>query len=292
MTPPAAAGWSDLGDGIRVRRSRVYAMNSVLLVEDDHALVVDPGVLPSELDDLAAAVRGHTSHEPTLFFTHGDWDHVLGLPWWPRARTVGHDGLAAELRAGREAILAEAEKTAAAAGETWERGFAPFRPDHTVSGLHVTRIGPWHLVFRDARGHSATMLSMHVPQLRLLVAGDMLSDVEIPILTAPADGFVRTLRDLAPLVEQGAVERLVPGHGTPAVGAEAATARVRADLGYLEALERDAAAAAAGGATRDDAVSAAVAHHPAAAAAGMDEVHRANAAIVFDARAGARRGTR
>lgn len=53
-----ASSWTDLGDGVHVRRSRAYEMNPVVLARDGHALVVDPGVLPSEMADLAAPVTG------------------------------------------------------------------------------------------------------------------------------------------------------------------------------------------------------------------------------------------
>ena len=63
-------------------------MNSVVLEHRDHSVLVDPGVLPSELDDLARALASVAPQSLTLIFTHGDWDHVLGRPWWPGAAIV------------------------------------------------------------------------------------------------------------------------------------------------------------------------------------------------------------
>jgi len=111
MTP-----WTDLGGGVLVRQSRVFWMNSALLLDREHAVLVDPGVLPSELDDLAAAVRAAAPRAVTLVFTHAHWDHVLGRPWWPGAATVGHGELAAELRREAGAIL-EAARRHAGPGE-------------------------------------------------------------------------------------------------------------------------------------------------------------------------------
>ena len=84
MTPTSSA-WTDGGPGVRVRQSRVYWMNSVVLLDREHTVIVDPGVLPSELDDLAREVQALSPHRVTLIMTHGDWDHVLGAPWWPGA---------------------------------------------------------------------------------------------------------------------------------------------------------------------------------------------------------------
>ena len=94
----AGAAWTDLAGGVRVRQSRAFAMNSVLLLDRRHTVVVDPGVLPSELDDLARAVDEASPARVTLFFTHAHWDHVLGRPWWPKAKTLAHDRCAEEMR--------------------------------------------------------------------------------------------------------------------------------------------------------------------------------------------------
>src|SRR5262245_50220524 len=101
------SSWTDLGGGIRVRQSRAYRMNSTLLLHPEHAVVIDAGVLPSELDELAAATREAGSRAVTLLMTHAHWDHVLGRPWWPGARVVAHDAFAPEVARDLEHIRAE-----------------------------------------------------------------------------------------------------------------------------------------------------------------------------------------
>ena len=87
--------WTDLAPDLRVRQSRAYRMNSVLLLHRDHAVLVDPGVLPSEMDDIARAVDEAGSGRATLVFTHAHWDHVLGRTWWPATATIAHDAFGA-----------------------------------------------------------------------------------------------------------------------------------------------------------------------------------------------------
>ncbi len=246
-SPAPAPVWTDLGAGVRVRQSRAFMMNSALLLDREHALVIDPGVLPSELDELAAGSRETAAAHTSLFLTHAHWDHVLGRPWWPDAEVIAHDRFASEVHSGEAETLARAQETATRHGERWTRGFTAFRPRYPVSGLHYTRRGPWHLVFRDAFGHSDSQLSLHLPDRRLLFAADMLSDVEIPMLDRPPSVYRRTLEPLLQLAESGAVETLVPGHGSIARGAEAVLVRLREDLAYLDALERGAAQAVRAG---------------------------------------------
>jgi glyoxylase-like metal-dependent hydrolase (beta-lactamase superfamily II) len=210
---------------------------------------VGPGVLPTELDDIARVALGAEPLEVTLFLTHAHWDHVLGRAWWPRARTLAHDRFAGEVMTERAAIAREAEALAAKHGERWERGFAPFTPDTAVSGLRFMRLDPWRLVLRDAPGHSASAVTIHLPDHGVLVAGDLLSDVEIPGLDGPPAVYRDTIEGLWPLADGGAIETLVPGHGTIARGRDAVLARFEHDLGYLRSLEhavREARAAGRG----------------------------------------------
>lgn len=239
------SAWTDLGGGVRVRQSRAYAMNSVLLLESDHAVLVDPGVLPSELDDLVVASRAATG--VGLVFTHSHWDHVLGRPWWPRASVVAHAGLAAALAGHAAAIAADADACTRGLGEPWMRGFTPFAPDVATRGETGVTHGPWRLVLRDAPGHCDDQVTVHLPARRLLVVGDMLSDLEIPWLDREPAVYRRSVTDILRLVEAGEVETLVPGHGAIAVGAAAARERIRRDLRYLEALEEGVREARAGG---------------------------------------------
>ncbi len=222
---------------MRARQSRAFWMNSLLLLDPAHAVIVDPGVLPAELDDLAAAVAPIRPAHVTLLFSHGHWDHVLGRPWWPGAQTLAHQRFAAEVTAGAARILRKAETLAAEHGVPWTRGFEPFAPDVVVAGERLIQLGPWALTLRDAPGHCPSQVSVHVSERRLLFAADMLGDIEIPILDGPCAIYQRTLEPLLPLFESGAVETLVPGHGSVARGAPACAARIARDLQYLHALE-------------------------------------------------------
>jgi glyoxylase-like metal-dependent hydrolase (beta-lactamase superfamily II) len=69
------------------------------------------------------------------------------------------------------------------------------------------------------------------------VAGDYLSDVEIPMISPGGSvaEYRATLARLAPLAE--AAEAIVPGHGAPADRAKALQI-LDEDLEYLDALER------------------------------------------------------
>ncbi len=279
MTP-----WTDLGGGVHVRQSRVFWMNSALLLEREHAVLVDPGVLPSELDDLAAAVSRGGAPAVTLVFTHSHWDHVLGRPWWPEAGTVGHAGLAAELRREAGAILGEASGHAARAGESWSRGFQPFEPDLAVEEERSLALGPWQLVLRGAPGHCDSQITAHLPARRLLLAGDLLSDLEIPWLDREPAAYRRTLERIEALASAGEIETLVPGHGAIARGRAVVLERLHRDLGYLDSLEAEVRAARRAGLAVEEAQArlASMDYVGKGAAYPMDDVHRENVRIAWE----------
>ena len=235
--------WTDLGGGVLVRQSVAFQMNSALLLHPEHAVLVDPGVLASELDDVAARVAAARPAQITLVMTHGHWDHVLGRAWWPQAELLAHDRFATVVHRDETRIRSEIEGLSREHGERWQRGFTAFRPTQAVSGLHLARRGPWTMVLRNALGHSDSQLSLHLPHARILLAADMLSDIEIPTLDGPVAPYVETLRALEPLADFGAIETLVPGHGSIARGRNAVVERLRRDLEYLETLSREVAKA-------------------------------------------------
>jgi glyoxylase-like metal-dependent hydrolase (beta-lactamase superfamily II) len=275
--------WTDLGGGVRVRQSRAYWMNSVALLDREDAVLVDPGVLPSELDDLAAAVRDVAPGALTLVFTHAHWDHVIGRAWWPEAVSVGHARLAEELRRAAAVILRDVAGCAREHGEPWDRGFEPFAPDVTVQGGAALALGPWRLVLREAPGHCNSQVTVHLPDRGLLIAGDMLSDREIPWLDREPAAYRTTLRALLPLAEGGAIGTLIPGHGAIARGPEA-LGRLHRDLDYLDALEAGVRAARNAGLTLEQAQArlAAMDYLGRGAAYPMDDVHRENVRCAWE----------
>ncbi len=86
-----------------------------------------------------------------------------------------------------------------------------------------------------AIGHAAVLLA----DRRVLLAGDMLSDVLIPLLDARRPDQVGAYETALDRLGEAArhVDVMVPGHGAVAEGAEVA-ARLAADRAYIDALRR------------------------------------------------------
>ncbi|HEX2103414.1 MAG TPA: MBL fold metallo-hydrolase [Solirubrobacteraceae bacterium] len=196
--------------------------------------VIDSPVLPDEHDVLPALVERAGWSASGLLCTHGDWDHLLGRLAFPDAALGCAETTAARLRA---------EPGGA------QRALREFDDEHYVERQRPLSLGqlqplalPTHLGIGDAEldllpadGHTEDGMAIWAPWARVLVCGDYLSPVEIPMLgeRGGRDAYLATLERLRPYVEQA--DFVVPGHGTPLEGSRA-LAILREDIAYLEAL--------------------------------------------------------
>jgi glyoxylase-like metal-dependent hydrolase (beta-lactamase superfamily II) len=98
-------------------------------------------------------------------------------------------------------------------------------------------LGDGQIELHPADGHTGDGTALLARACGVLVGGDYLSGVEIPVLSAGGslDAYRATLARLAPLVE--VAETVVPGHGSPH-DRETALRILDEDVGYLDALER------------------------------------------------------
>ena len=208
--------------------SPTWLTTSTLVVGDDGAcLLVDPALTPDEIGALAQEVTRRGWHVAAGFSTHPHWDHVLwshALPDVPRwATSVATDAATAE------ELTAQASRDLP--GYRWDvvGGTTPLAPDTT----EVPWTGPRAVVV-PTPGHAPGHASLHLPEEGVLVAGDMLSDVEVPLLDDAPGALeeyrhsLRRLADLDPHV-------VVPGHGRVA-HRWSGHRRVHADERYLDDL--------------------------------------------------------
>ncbi len=232
---PATKRLVELADGVYVATSRRYATCSTVLL--DHAggaLVVDPAWDPDELAaipaDLATlgvrAVAGLATH---IHYDHVMWHPDLGdvprwaSPWTARAAADRREGVLAGLDADfPPELVAVAARLTALPDPRW---------------LPPTYAVPWagpELLCHQHDAHAPAHLAVEVVAAGVLLAGDMLSDIELPM---PDDAdtslqpYLAGLDTLAPVVAR--VGLLVPGHGSPT---RDPMARLDADRRYLDAL--------------------------------------------------------
>lgn len=233
---------------LHTRQSRFMHYNAGAFVSEGVACLVDPGILPEEIEALHVELGG--AEIRFIVLTHADWDHVLGPDHLPRATIVTHsayeEGLDPE---GIRVALAQLENHA---GVTRAQPFEPPLPDETFDTETVLRVGDLELRLEHAPGHSANMLTIYEPESSTLWASDVLSDVELPSVVDDLGMHQRTLDRLSELE----IRTLVPGHGSPTDAPTRIRRRLDEDRTYLAELRRSVEEAVAAGMTLDETVTA------------------------------------
>ncbi len=227
MTP------SEIAPGVYVTMSPVYLTTTTIVAGGaGGCLLIDPALTRQELAILGEWLASRELAPVVGWATHAHWDHVLwaGCLGSSVPRYATHEAVAA---CARDRSVMIAEMSAEAPGHDLGLfGLLEVVP----GGGQIPWDGPAALVIaHDAHspGHGAVFL----PEAGVLVAGDMLSDVEIPLLDPSGDDpFGQYRAGLARLASVREVQFVVPGHGH--VGdAEEFRARVGADFCYLDAVE-------------------------------------------------------
>jgi glyoxylase-like metal-dependent hydrolase (beta-lactamase superfamily II) len=216
---------------VLVATSRVWQTTCTVLRGGDEGFVVDSPVLPDELDVLPAVLEQAGFPCSGLLATHGDWDHLLARVAFPDAALGVAETTAARLTGAPGA----AQRELRAFDERWYVRRARPLSLGQVQALPVPgklELGAGELELHPADGHTPEGMAVWAPDARVLVCGDYLSPVEIPML-GERDAYVATLERLASLVERA--DAVVPGHGDVLDRARA-TAILREDLDYLSAL--------------------------------------------------------
>lgn len=221
-------------EDVLVATSRVWKTTCTIVRGGEEGFVIDSPVLPDELDVLPAVLEQTGFPFTGLLATHGDWDHVLGRFAFEGAAL----GVAETTAARLTSDPGDAVRRLRAFDAEWylerERPLQLGQvqalpvPGHLGVGEHEMELHP-------ADGHTADGMAIWMPWARVLVCGDYLSPVEIPMISegGSRDAYLATLRRLEPLVEQADV--VIPGHGEPLDGVRAA-AILGEDVAYLEGL--------------------------------------------------------
>lgn len=229
---------TEVAAGVWVARSAVYATTSTIVVDDDGAaLVVDPGVTPVELAALAAEVRERGWRVEAGWATHAHWDHLLWHPDLGNGPRWARPGTVVVTNGHRDDLTTAWAAEVGEPGADLRERFARLTP--LPAGCTDVPGSPVRAGVLGHEAHSPGHAGLYLPGPRVLLAGDMLSDVEVPLLDLeaadPLGDYGAGLDRLAAVVAGGRVDVLVPGHGGVA-DATQARERVALDRAYLSDL--------------------------------------------------------
>lgn len=229
-----------VADGVYAHESEFLKSHAVVVKGKSGALLIDAGITGAEMTCIADDLKNMNMLVVAGFSTHPHWDHVL---WHTKLGNAPRYGTAKCAAAIKEFL----------ANPNWKKDVAEELPPEVahdvpldlfgqITGLpanatHITWDGPKVRVI-EHNAHAVGHASLLIEDSKVLVPGDMLSDVLVPMLDLsaadPVKDYLHALKLLEDVVAD--VDVFVPGHGT--IGkADELRRRIKQDRAYVEALQ-------------------------------------------------------
>lgn len=231
---------TQIAEGVLTHQSEFMQSNAVIVHGAAGVLLVDAGITADELSGIANELVERGLDVAAGFSTHPHWDHLL---WHPAFGDVPRYGTA-RAAAVIQSRLADPEWPAMVAGMMPPELVGRVPLDGTfgrITGLpegahHVDWDGPAVRVVEHT-GHAPGHAALLIESAGVLVAGDMLSDVLVPILNGMSPDPVGDYLVSLQLLEDAAAAAtlVIPGHGSIGDAADLAE-RIALDRAYVTAL--------------------------------------------------------
>ncbi len=225
---------TQVAEGVQIHVSVFCQSNAVVVGGNAGVLLIDAGVHADELECLANDLADAGQTVVAALSTHPHWDHML---WSPRFGVVPRYSTALCATTARERL----------AGGIDARRFGI--PEEVSLDLLGDLTGlppgaeqvPWggpRIRIIEHQAHAPGHAALFIEDTGVLVAGDMLSDVFIPMLDLngaldPIEDYLSALRLFEDVAD--GVQTVIPGHGSVGVGGEVGD-RIARDRAYVEAL--------------------------------------------------------
>jgi glyoxylase-like metal-dependent hydrolase (beta-lactamase superfamily II) len=225
-----------VAEGVQVHESKWTQSNAAVVAGPTGVLLIDPGITADELAGLANDLSEAGHAVEAGFSTHPHWDHLL---WHTGFGTAPRYATASAAVFARERLSGDISAIAKAVGI----------PDSVPLDLMGKIVGlpdgaaqiPWggaDVRILEHRAHAPGHAALLIEERGVLVAGDMVSDVLIPMLNLngvpdPIGDYLAALDLLETVV--GDVELVIPGHGSVG-GADQLRQRIDQDRAYVLAL--------------------------------------------------------
>jgi glyoxylase-like metal-dependent hydrolase (beta-lactamase superfamily II) len=227
-----------VAEGVLAHESEFIESNAVVVQGEAGVLLIDAGITGDEMVAIADDLRKLGQPVVAGFSTHPHWDHLLWNAKLGEAPRYGTARCAAAI----QAFLSDAHWKDHIAEELPPEIEIPLDLLGLITSLpaEATQI-PWDgpkVRIIEHQAHAPGHAALLIEERRVLVAGDMLSDVLIPMLdlndTAdPIEDYLAALRRLEGVA--GDVDVFIPGHGSVG-GADQLRARIDQDRAYVLAL--------------------------------------------------------
>lgn len=222
---------------LTIFESQIYKTTSTVIKTDDCIIVVDPALLPLEIDEIREHVSKIKKDLPIyLIMTHSDWDHIVGASGFPEAKVIASNAFSSK---NGDEIIEQAK-------EFFDQYYIDQKlpiifPDVNIPVIkdgQQLKIGNTTFTFYEAKGHTDDGIFTIIEPYGYFIAGDYLSDIEFPFIYSSSKDYVETLRKTEQILNNHTINVLIPGHGHVAFSKEEIMKRKNDSLHYISNLKK------------------------------------------------------
>jgi len=224
-------------NGIHVFESSLYRTTSTVIELGQSILIVDPNWLPIEIDFILNYIdEKFPTQQQYLLFTHSDYDHILGYGAFPDATVI------ASLPFNKCKIKADIIRQINDFDSMFyiQRAYPIIFPEVDIiidQDNQCITIDQFDCFFYLAPGHVSDGVFMVIPQKNIWIAGDYLSNIEIPLVDYNYNDYQNTLLKAKKVFRKfEEINLLIPGHGDLATDRIEIHQRIKNDLNYIHLL--------------------------------------------------------
>ncbi|MDP5275858.1 MBL fold metallo-hydrolase [Chengkuizengella axinellae] len=223
---------------VTVFESSIYNTTSTVIHTKDMILIVDPALLPIEVEEIRNYVHSIKKDKPIyLFFTHSDYDHILGYNAFPDAISIG--SIEMDQRDDKDQQVDNVKN--------FDSQFY-FQRDYEIEYPELNliiekdgqelKVGNTTITFYKAPGHTNDGVFAIVESLGIFITGDHLCDVEFPFIYDQCTAYEQTLSKAKEIINKHRITCLIPGHGNTTTNKHEMNNRIEESSKYLQETKK------------------------------------------------------
>ncbi len=220
-----------------VFESALFRTCTTLIIHDDHVVLVDPNWLPEEIEFIDLFIRRQAKNKKKyLFFTHSDYDHVVGYGRFKHYTSIASESFVTNK--DKDQII---EQIRSFDDQYYIQRNYPI--EYPIIDVRVKRnkdcisIGNNKYDFYQAPGHNADGLILHDPKTEILVVGDYLSNIEFPYIYQSFEKYETTLNTIENVINENPIKFMVTGHGDATNSKNEMHRRIKVARSYIQLVK-------------------------------------------------------
>lgn len=218
---------------LTVFESALYRTTTSVLNLGTAWFLVDPNWLPQEINFIRDYIYNQDNRRDIyLLFTHSDFDHILGYGAFPEAVTIAHRNFVDHPFHNKTVQDILDFDDSLYISRPYDIKYPEIDIVIDKEG-QTLKLGNQDIVFYSARGHIRDGMMACLIESQICIAGDYLSNIEIPWVEYSFKEYYLTLRRFEENIRNYHICGLIPGHGDYTSSVKNIEERLAWDMQYI-----------------------------------------------------------